>query len=121
MSQRRMNEGVLEIIDEDNQIIMSLTEQMADDVMNISVSGTIKNDVAHEFEDELMAALSVCPHLRIDLQKTDYIASRALRSLLSVQQMMDTMEDADMILKISPAVKSTFEESGFLDILNIEE
>lgn len=119
--QRRMNEGTLEILDDGQNVVLSIRETLEDQVMTIAVSGKIKNDVAHEFEDELMAGLSVCPKLMIDLTQTDYIASMALRSLLSVQQMMDNMDDTVMTLRISPEIKAVFEESGFMDILNIEE
>ena len=121
MNQRRMNNGALEILDGNQQVIMAIREIADGRGMTITVSGKIKNDIAHDFEDELMAALSVCPKLRIDMSKTDYIASLALRGLLSVQQMIDNMDGAEMQIRISPAIRPVFEESGFFDILNIEE
>ena len=121
MKQRRMNNGALEILDGDERVIMTIRETVEDQEMKIAVSGTIKNEVAHDFEDELMAAVSVCPKLAIDMSQTDYIASMALRSLLSVQQMMDNLDGAEMRIRISPAIRPIFEESGFFDILNIEE
>ena len=121
MYQRRMNDGVLEIVDSADQVVMAIKETVEDQVMTIAVSGTVKNDVAHDFEDELMAAVTVCSRLVIDMSETEYVASLALRNLLSVQQMMDNMDDAEMKIRISKEIKPIFEESGFIDILSIEE
>ncbi len=121
MNTRRMNGNTLEILNGD-KIIMSLSEKLVDNEMHIAVTGEIKNEVAHEFEDELMAAFSVCDIVKVDLSKVTYIASIAMRALLSVQQIIDENDNSSLIItNLSPEVKETFESSGFLDILNIEE
>lgn len=121
MNVRRMNGDTLEILNGDN-IIISLSEKLIDSAMHIVVSGEIKNEVAHEFEDELMAAFSVCNIVKLDLSKVTYIASIAMRALLSVQQIIDENEAASLVItSMSHEVKAMFETSGFLDILNIEE
>lgn len=122
MKIRRMNGKVLEICDEKENLIMSVAESLKNSVISISVSGEIRNDVAHEFEDEVMAAFSVCPVIEIDLSQTTYIASLALKALLSVQQIVDETDGTSMtVLNLSPEVKRIFEESGFIDILCVEE
>ena len=69
MKTRRMNNNVLEICDESNNVILSIAEEVKEDnTMFISLRGEIVNEVAHEFEDEVMAALSVCKKLKIILQ-----------------------------------------------------
>lgn len=121
MNTRRMNGDTLEILNGD-QLIISLSEKIVDNAMHIVVSGEIKNEVAHEFEDELMAAFSVCNIVKLDLSKVTYIASIAMRALLSVQQIIDENDDASLvIIGMSSEVKEMFETSGFLDILNIED
>ncbi len=122
MKTRRMNNNVLEICDENGIAILSIEEKLSDESsMIIKISGEIGNEVAHEFEDEVMAALSVCKNLVLDLEKVSYIASMALRSLLSVQQMIDEIENSSMVLsRVSPEVLNIFKESGFSDILAIE-
>ena len=116
-----MNGDTLEILNGDT-IIISLSEKLIENAMRIVVSGEIKNEVAHEFEDELMAAFSVCNIVKLDLSKVTYIASIAMRALLSVQQIIDENETASLVItSMSPEVKEMFETSGFLDILNIEE
>ena len=121
MNTRRMNGDTLEILNGDN-IVISISEKLVDGEMHIEVAGEITNDVAHEFEDEIMAAFSVCSVVKLDLEKVCYIASIAMRALLSVQQIVDENDGAALVItKISHEVREEFESSGFIDILNIED
>ena len=121
MITREMVDGVLEIL-LDGTRVLCIREQMKDDIFYMEAEGEIRNEVAHEFEDELMAAVSVCRKIRLDLSKITYLASGALRSLLSVQQIIDEQEGAEMILvHVSEPVMEAIKESGFDEILFIEE
>ena len=121
MITREMVDGVLEIL-LDGTRVLCIREQMRDDIFYMEAEGEIRNEVAHEFEDELMAAVSVCRKIRLDLSKITYLASGALRSLLSVQQIIDEQEGAEMILvHVSEPVMEALKESGFDEILFIEE
>ncbi len=121
MYSRRINGDVLEILSDGN-VIFSLQETMEDGTMNIKVEGELRNEVAHDFEDEIMAAFSVCENVVIDFGKTTYIASIAMRALLSAQQIIDENENSCLTIKnLSETVRDAFEDSGFIDILNIEE
>ena len=121
MITREMVDGVLEIL-LDGTRVLCIREQMKDDIFYMEAEGEIRNEVAHEFEDELMAAVSVCRKIRLDLSKITYLASGALRSLLSVQQIIDEQEGAEMILvHVSEPVMEALKESGFEEILFIEE
>ena len=121
MITREMVDGVLEIL-LDGTRVLCIREQMKDDIFYMEAEGEIRNEVAHEFEDELMAAVSVCRKIRLDLSKITYLASGALRSLLSVQQIIDDQEGAEMILvHVSEPVMEALKESGFDEILFIEE
>lgn len=121
MNVRRMNGNTLEILSGD-KVVISLSEEMIDDAMNIKVSGEILNEVAHDFEDEVMASFSVCKNVKIDLGEVNYIASLAMRALLSVQQIVDETDESSLtITRLSDEVKKVFEEAGFMDILSIEE
>lgn len=122
MISRKINNGVLELYDSEGKIVMTIEEKVKDNIIDIFVSGEIKNNVAHEFEDEIMAAFSVFHNITINLSKTTYIASLALRSLLSLQQMIDDIPNSKMIIcGVSSQIKQAFIESGFYDILYIEE
>ena len=54
MKIRRMNNNVLEICDEDANVILAIAEELVDGKFKITLSGEIKNEVAHEFEDEVL-------------------------------------------------------------------
>ena len=119
---RKVNNGMLELHDETSNIIMTIEEKIENGTMLIDVSGEIRSEVAHEFEDEIMAAFSVSNNIMINLSKATYISSLALRALLSLQQMIDDMPEAKMVIcGLSPQIKQSFVESGFYDILYIEE
>ena len=121
MITREMVDGVLEIL-LDGTRVLCIREQMKDDIFYMEAEGEIRNEVAHELEDELMAAVSVCRKIRLDLSKITYLASGALRSFLSVQQIIDEQEGAEMILvHVSEPVMEALKESGFDEILFIEE
>ena len=94
---------------------------MDEDILKIKISGEIKNDVAHEFEDEIMAALTVCHKIELDFENVTYIASMALRSLLSAQQMIDEINDSQMVIThANSSIMEIFDESGFTEILLIK-
>lgn len=121
MSERKMNGDCLEI-HSNGKLALALQEQLVEDVMHINVSGEIRNDVAHDFEDELMAVFSVCDKVKLDLGNVTYMASLAMRALLSVQQLIDENDTATLVISnLSSQVKEMFESSGFIEILNIEE
>ena len=121
MKIRRMNNEVLEICDENNEVILSIEEKAIDNGIEIYLKGELKNEVAHELEDEVMAALSVCKRIVINFENVTYIASMSLKSLLSIQQIIDEIQESSMLLThVKPEVMAIFEESGFSEILEIE-
>lgn len=121
MITRRMNNNSLEILSDGN-VIMSVAEEMKGNEMLISISGEIRNETAHEFEDELMAAFSVCGNIRISFEKTTYIASLAMRTLLSVQQLVDEKDGASLVITgVNGIVREIFDDAGFFDILTVED
>lgn len=120
MSTRNMNGDTLEILVE-GQVVLTLTERMAGETMEIAVAGEIRNEAAHDFEDELMAAFSVCRSVRLDLHGVTYLASLAMRALLSVQQLLDETGGTLTVVHLSEPVRAIFDEAGFLDILDVEE
>lgn len=122
MKKRKISGNILGIYDEDNNLILSMTEQISDNTITIALSGAIKNEVAHDFEDEVIAAISVCKNIVLDFSKVIYIASFALRSLLSAQQILDNIVDSSMVLiNVHGKALDEFKESGFSDILMIKE
>lgn len=121
MNKRRMNGKILEVCGGDGGLLFSLGEELRDGALHMALRGQLKNEAAHEFEDELMAALSVCRQIVLHLEGVSYMAGMALRSLLYVQQMVDEMEDASLVVAdASPQVLEAFREMGFLEIIRVE-
>lgn len=121
MYNRIINNNILEIYDGE-KFLISFQESKENEFVCISIKGELSNNVAHEFEDEIMAVFSVCQKIRIDLAGVSYIASLAMQFLLSLQRMIDENESAIlMISSLNDTVRESFDEMGFLDILNIEE
>lgn len=120
MKRREVKNGTLSVYDDD-KLLFTLSEKISDGVMHILLNGQLSNLVALEFEDEVMAALTVCHRLRLDFSGVNYIASTVLRTLLSVQQLIDNIEDVEMTLTgVTGEVMETFKDSGFSEILEIE-
>ena len=121
MRYRKMNENVLEICDDKDNVIFTIEEEMNEESLIIKVAGEIKNEVAHDFEDEVIAALSVCKSIIINFEKVTYLSSAVLRSLLSAQRIIDDDDSASMIIEnVNPDIMNVFVESGFSDILCIK-
>ncbi len=121
MSTRRMNQDILEIQVE-NKTVLFIAERAEGELMQMRISGEISNAAAHDFEDELITALTVCRKIVLDLEEVTYIASLGMKALLSVQQIIDENPGSELcIAKMSPQVREIFEDAGFTEILNIEE
>lgn len=118
MIKRVINDSVLEIYENDD-LVMSLSETIKDGEMSVRISGAIKSTVAHELEDELMAAVSFCSAINVDMSQVSFISGNALRSLLTVQRVADDSGTALVIEYPSEAVQAVFDESGFSDLLEL--
>lgn len=122
MRKRRVNNSNIEICDGNNNVILTISESAdtENQIAKMKLIGKLSNETAHDFEDEIMALFSVISHIELDLSETVYIASMALRVLLSMQQFVDEADDAWLhITGISSEVRTVLEETGFDDILDI--
>lgn len=121
MVKRKINNNVLEIYDETGRVLFSSSEEWIDGTFYFTLKGKMRNDAAYDFEDELMAALSVCSRIVLNFKEVTYIASTAMRSLLSVQQIMDERENSRLLIKgVSDEVMKIFDTYGFTSMLEIE-
>ncbi len=120
MKKRQVNDNVLELCEESGTPVLSIAEEFAENTMKIKFSGKIVTETAHDFEDELMAVLSFCHHIELDMSELTYLSGMALQSLLSVQQMIDETDGAWLkITAISPEALSVMKEIGFDEIIEI--
>lgn len=115
---RRIKNNIVEIYGVDSKVIFSMEELFENEVFTIKLSGEMKNEVVYEFEDELVTALLVCKNVELDFENVSYVASMALKTLLSVQQMIDERNNVKMsIIGISDNVLKEFKKAGFMNLL----
>ena len=66
MINRQLKNNVIEIY-EDDALVLMISETISGCTMLMRVFGKLKSTVAFELEDELMAALTVCDVIRVDM------------------------------------------------------
>ncbi|GEM_PF-6136733 len=135
MKRRIINGSVLSIADSDDKILFSMEERVSGNSFIIRLKGDIQTEVAKDFEDEIMAILSVskksvccnpvcdrvvCRRLVFDLSLVTYISSTALHTFLKYQNIVDNIEKGSMVIcNPSQAVLDMLNETGFTDILDV--
>ena len=120
---RRIIEGdCLVVMDADGHPALKIRETLSEDGMEISLDGKVTVDASHDFEDEMISAASMCDTIRIDFKGLKSIASAGLKTLLSMQQILDQRPDTSLTLKgIRDDVLDTFNDTGFLGLFCIED
>lgn len=113
MKRREIQKATLNVLD-GNEQILSIQEIILKDKIIYVISGELRNNVAHDFEDEIIAGLTACDNIEIDFSQVTYIASFAMKALLDVQQIFDKQENGRLIIKnVSPKIMEEFETMGF--------
>jgi anti-anti-sigma factor len=131
MYKREVSDNFIDIKDERDSVVFTLKEELTDGNLIIGIAGSLQTDAVYEFEDEVLAALSVCDkaannqaafrNLTFDLSRISYISSAALRSFLKIQSVVDKYDGMHMsVVNPSASVMSRLEETGYVDILDIE-
>jgi len=103
MVRRRMKDDILELLDGEENVVLSAREFLRDGTFVVQLRGRLKNELAHAVEDELSAA--ICAHLplELDLHELEYLAGMGIRALMNVQQLADETEGAAFRLVNVPA------------------
>ena len=88
----------------------------------LKIQGAIKTLVAPCLDEVINEAMSQNEEFDIDFSDVTYIASAGLRVLLNMQQEIDENEKPEvMITNVPDSVKEVFEQTGFINILNIKD
>lgn len=87
----------------------------------ITIIGVLNTLTAPDLEAILGDNLEDVDELVFDISKMEYTSSAGLRAFLGAQQVMDD-KDGDMIVRgVNDMVMEIFEETGFTNLLNIED
>ncbi len=122
MNIRRMNNGILEIYDESENFIFSISETIKPkEAASFSFKGELRKDVTFEFEDEIMMAMCMCKKIEIDLADVTYISSDAMMSLNKIKSTADSKNISVVLKRVSKAVLDELDETGVSDLFEIIE
>ncbi len=98
---------------------MTISKEIKDTAMIISVGGRLDTSTAPQLENEIKQNISGITELTIDMSELEYISSAGLRVLLSAQKIMNKQGNMT-IRNVRKEIAEIFEVTGFDDILNIE-
>jgi anti-sigma B factor antagonist len=117
---RRVIDGdTLCVVDDSDSAILTIKVTEASGEVTLEVSGAITHDAAPEFEDELMSVLTSGHNVAVDFSGLEHISAPALDALLTVQRLVDDNRYKFYVKNISGAVKEVFEQTGFIDMIEI--
>ena len=121
---REIKGDTLAVMDDRENIVLTIKVSTTEGTTRLIVSGSITHDAAPEFEDELMSILTsrdkTMKHkVVVDFSALEHISAPALQTLLTVQRLVDEDRFIFHIQNITGAVKDTFIQTGFIDLLEI--
>lgn len=100
---------------------MDINKNRDGDKLTLQIEGRIDATNAKEFEEEVMSSADGVKVLVFDFSKLDYTSSAGLRVLLKAQKRMDAQDGEMIIRKPNKIVTEIFEETGFINIFEVEE
>ena len=100
---------------------MEISKSTNGTLLIVSVSGKLDSNTAVAFEKELdnILATEMFNNLEINMEELTYLSSAGLRVLLKIQKKLMSLEAGIVITNVNENIKSVFEITGFLGILNI--
>lgn len=99
---------------------MEIRQKRDGDMLTLEIEGRIDAITAPEIGKVMDNGLEGITKLIFDLKGLEYTSSAGLREFLGAQQIME--EQGSMIIRnANEAVMDIFEETGFSEILDIEE
>ena len=103
-------------------VIMTVETILNDKQLTAKVDGRIDTLTAPDLEKQLLAAIEGVDSLLVDFSGVPYISSAGFRSLLAVKKAMIANNNDNMkLINVSDAIIDIFEETGFIDIFDIEK
>ncbi len=106
---------------DNGQVIVTIKETIESNTVRVAVSGSLRSDTEHYFQDELIALSTVGKDIVVDCKNLQYIANSCQLALLNVQQKMDSMNRGSLTLcNVPPSIYADFEKTNLHELLMIE-
>ena len=104
----------------DEKVLVATFEK--EEKLVLKIEGAIKTLVAPCLDEAIKTAMEKNEDFKIDFSEVTYIASAGLRVLLNMQQDIDENDKPEVIIiNVLDNVKEVFEQTGFNNILSIED
>ena len=100
--------------------MLTITQNREDGKLTLGLAGRMDALTAPELGKVIESALSGVKELVFDLKDLEYTSSAGLRQFLMAQQIMDD-QGSMIIINANEAVLDILDETGFMDILDIEQ
>lgn len=111
---------LLQLLDK-GQKVLTIKEQKTDSHLTLSLSGSLKSDTEHDFEDELMAAAVMGMEVVLELEGVTHLSAACANAMLRIQQCMDKLNRGSLLLtKVPSEIFMRMEQIGLTELLMIE-
>ena len=100
---------------------MYIEEIYSEGSIQINVEGKIDSITSKEFQDAVLKSFQRSNVIIINMEKTMYISSAALRALTLGQKTAESKGGKMTIINVQPAVMDVFRTAGFEKILDIRQ
>ena len=92
---------------------MKTTITEKDGQVVLAVEGELDTDTCSQFKEAIMPLIDQAPKaLEVDMQALEYISSKALRILISLQQAVVNGKGTFQVTNVQPAVREVFDMTG---------
>ena len=104
----------------DGKTVLTLKEYEKDGSVVLQPDGELRSDFVHDFQDELIAFVTVGVNVVVDMGKVSYLSSTAQNAFLTAQRKMDALKKGKLTLcNLTDAVYHEFESTGLSELLRI--
>lgn len=121
MSLERVYQGETWSLTENGETILTVKETGEKNEICLKVTGSLRSDTEHWFQDELVALSTMGIDIVVDCEKLEYIANACQIALLSVQKRIDKMGRGSLTLRNVPdRIYDDFKKTNLHELLMIE-
>lgn len=83
--------------------ILRIDEKLTDDGALITLTGKLRSDTQHNFQDEVNAFISEDLNVILDFKGVTFLSQAAIGAMMDIQKRIDKIKKGAMILRSIPA------------------